>query len=237
MKNFLTFSLILSATVMLAQKNFVITYEVSKKIADSILTNYYSLVISPEQGTSYFFEKAMEKEDSLKLYSQRIIRKDYKSNKISHYEKFQNNYYYFEYKPTKNYEIIPCSSNDLKCGILRTKNDLWTIEFSDKYPISDGPYNFYGLPGLIFNMQNESKTFEIKLIQIQNKTSNIDLQRIVKHAKRVSEKKFNEAKAVERTSKYLLDDFSSLGVSKDDLKILENMFEKSELYDLFSDFE
>ncbi len=62
----------------------------------------------------------------------------------------------------------------------------WTAWFAQEIPIQDGPYKFYGLPGLIVKLEDQTKThnFELKGIQnIQNKTFEDD---VFKTGKRVA---------------------------------------------------
>lgn len=59
----------------------------------------------------------------------------------------------------------------------------WTAWFAQEIPIQDGPYKFYGLPGLIVKLEDQTKThnFELKGIQnIQNKTFEDDVFKTVK---------------------------------------------------------
>ncbi|MEN2436597.1 GLPGLI family protein [Weeksellaceae bacterium A-14] len=228
--------LLLFPIFIFGQNSIFVTYKVNKKVEDSIFTNYYTLEISPNKS-SYFYEKNMESKDSLGIFSERIIEKNYKSNIITHYEKIQGNYFCFDEKTDLSFEMTNCQKENLKCAKLKTKNDLWNIEFSTDYPFSDGPYKFYGLPGLIFNISNSNDTFTIKLIEIKEKKVTIDLKKILSSAKKTNKKKFLKAKAVESSNKFLLDDFSNLGVSKSDINIIENMLKASSSSDLFNDFD
>ncbi len=43
----------------------------------------------------------------------------------------------------------------------------WEAWFTNEIPISDGPYKFYGLPGLIIQLSDEKKSHIFKLISVQ----------------------------------------------------------------------
>lgn len=43
----------------------------------------------------------------------------------------------------------------------------WTAFFTKEIPIHDGPYKFYGLPGLILEIYDESKSHDFKIIEIK----------------------------------------------------------------------
>lgn len=80
-------------------------------------------------------------------------------------------YKYIEDKPLMDWEI----KNDTLSisGILCQKATTsfggrnWTAWFSSSIPISDGPYKFSGLPGLIFKIQDEKEHYVFDLIQVR----------------------------------------------------------------------
>lgn len=48
----------------------------------------------------------------------------------------------------------------------------WTAWFTPEIPISDGPYKFYGLPGLILKILDKTNTHSFEIISIQKQKSN-----------------------------------------------------------------
>ncbi|MBF5027943.1 GLPGLI family protein [Planobacterium oryzisoli] len=48
----------------------------------------------------------------------------------------------------------------------------WTAWFTSDISISDGPYIFYGLPGLIIKMQDESQDYIFNMIEVINSNKN-----------------------------------------------------------------
>ncbi len=48
----------------------------------------------------------------------------------------------------------------------------WTAWFTTSIPISDGPYKFYGLPGLILKIYDKTNTHSFEIISVQKQKSN-----------------------------------------------------------------
>lgn len=74
-------------------------------------------------------------------------------------------------KERKTINNIPCYKALLKKGTLTT-----TAWFSPTIPIQEGPFHYYGLPGLIVNVQN-SEGWEAELVKVNaNKERNNTLK-------------------------------------------------------------
>lgn len=89
-----------------------------------------------------------------------------------------------------NWKILPDKEKIGEWEAQKAETDFagrkWTAWFAQEIPIQDGPYKFYGLPGLIVKLEDQTKThnFELKGIQnIQNKTFEDD---VFKTGKRVA---------------------------------------------------
>lgn len=89
-----------------------------------------------------------------------------------------------------NWKILPDKEKIGEWEGQKAETDFagrkWTAWFAQEIPIQDGPYKFYGLPGLIVKLEDQTKThnFELKGIQnIQNKTFEDD---VFKTGKRVA---------------------------------------------------
>lgn len=59
-------------------------------------------------------------------------------------------------------------------------NRNWTAWYSTEVPISDGPYKFSGLPGLIIDMYDQIKSWQISMLSINKlqEPKHIDLSYI-----------------------------------------------------------
>lgn len=52
---------------------------------------------------------------------------------------------------------------------------IWEAWFTTEIPISEGPYKFHGLPGLIIEMSDESQSHVYKLISVSKKSDFYDI--------------------------------------------------------------
>lgn len=80
----------------------------------------------------------------------------------------------------------------------------WTAWFTPDIPIQDGPYKFYGLPGLIVKVEDEQKNFSWELAGIKNieKYNELSLNERLKNKKPlvVDKNKFTQMFAEFKTS-------------------------------------
>lgn len=103
------------------------------------------------------------------------IIKDYNTNKLTFYEdilKDKNVFYYDE--PMLNKENWQLSSDTMTIGNhlcqkaeIEIGNRKWTAWFDPNIPISDGPYKFAGLPGLIVKMNDVTNSWSFILSTIE----------------------------------------------------------------------
>lgn len=85
--------------------------------------------------------------------------------------------YTFE-EPTLKWELLNETKNILgvECNsakVITDNGDEFTAWYTTKYPFSDGPFRFKGLPGLIVKIYNKSKTIEIDAIEIKKSEEEI----------------------------------------------------------------
>lgn len=211
-----------------------IVYEV-KKIEKDTITNYYNLDILGNK--SFFYESSRISKDSLFLSSSFIIEKDYKTQQIKNYEYFKENLFNYIEKNDIVFNILDNNSeDDLKMATCKLFDDIWTIKFNDKQNIIDGPYKFWGLPGLIYKISNSKSTFQINLIEIQKLNMNPNFS-FLKKSREISKKKFLDTKRTNDKNEILLNDFSQMNIDKDGLNTLKEMLQKSSKYNLFNFFE
>lgn len=157
--------------------------DVSKK--DSLITDYMNLDSNGKQ--SFFYNPVKYERDSAyradqnygqlltsKKYDRNlgyIVEKDYPKKTMNFYDKYKNvQLVVFDseipkWEIKKEFETI----NSLSCqkAIAYYKGRKWEAWFSKEYPISDGPYKFTGLPGLIVKMKDADGDHEFNLIQIK----------------------------------------------------------------------
>lgn len=81
-------------------------------------------------------------------------------------------YLKYEEKPDFNWEITEDTMNLLgftvQKALLNYGGRRWEAWFAPKIPISDGPYKFMGLPGLILKMNDTKYYYVFEAISIEN---------------------------------------------------------------------
>lgn len=111
----------------------------------------------------------------LKQYGTKYTTLVFKYNdKITTYDKLSNfiptPYFYDEKKNTFNWEILSdtmliadriCQKAQMNFG-----NRKWIAWFTPEIPISDGPYKFYGLPGLILKINDSTNSWNFDVTSI-----------------------------------------------------------------------
>lgn len=82
-----------------------------------------------------------------------------------------NNFYYIENKSSFQWEIKEDTVriNQLLCqkAELNFGNRKWTAWFTSEIPISDGPYKFSGLPGLIIKINDADNFWDFELVRLE----------------------------------------------------------------------
>ena len=68
----------------------------------------------------------------------------------------------------------------------------WTAWFSTEIPIQDGPYKFFGLPGLIVKIEDETGTHKMEMKGVENLTGNRAVNVSEKKEIAVNSKKFRK---------------------------------------------
>ncbi|PKG41601.1 GLPGLI family protein [Psychroflexus sp. MES1-P1E] len=108
-------------------------------------------------------------------FHSKILKKNSKDSIIVYDKIVTDNFKYLEYKGNIKWKISSDTQtiNGLKCQKATTSYGGRDYEawFSDEIPISDGPYKFSGLPGLIIKISDSKKHYVFELIS----KSKIDL--------------------------------------------------------------
>lgn len=94
---------------------------------------------------------------------------------------------YTEGMENQDWELRPDTMwfGELRCqkAKLNYGNRMWEAWFCPEIPLSDGPYKFCGLPGLIVQVQDTTKSYTFSLVDIQKSNSlNLDLPHLNEHS-------------------------------------------------------
>lgn len=112
------------------------------------------------------------------------------SNSIVDYECRYEEAVDFKWKISKETKLI----NGVKCFKATTSKwgRNWTAYYSTLHPMPFGPYKFYGLPGLIFEIADENKDYTFTLYRYKNrKKDNFPLYNYPK-AKKITKSQYEK---------------------------------------------
>lgn len=104
-------------------------------------------------------------------FTYRIIKDPVKSQ-ILFYDKIIRNDFVYEENPAFKWKISEEKKNigNLRCqaAFLSYAGRQYKAWFTNDIPISDGPYKFYGLPGLIVEIEDSKKQYKFELLSYKN---------------------------------------------------------------------
>ena len=201
---------LLFAALFSAQNyRFVYEYKMKSDIDnDSLVTDYMSL--DTDGKKSYFYNMAKYEKDSAyaaekdfaKLFKRKnynrnlnyLIEKDYAKKTINFYDQFKSvklvtaDSEIPQWKIEKEFVKI----NNMNCqkAVTNYKGRIWEAWFSKDYPVSDGPYKFSGLPGLVVNIKDSEGQHIFNLIQIKKMKTLFD--RVPANSKKMSENEYKK---------------------------------------------
>ena len=122
------------------------------------------------------------------------LYKDYKKNEIRVRDNISiNNFIYYDELKAQNWELL--SETDIILGYNCQKAQCnwrgrnWEAWFSSEIPISEGPWKFYGLPGLITKLHDTKKHYSFELIGFQEIIEPIETK-IPKGSQKLERKEF-----------------------------------------------
>ena len=112
---------------------------------------------------------------SAKLY------KDYKEKKLTVLDLISTNWFIYEEDLiSQDWKILEdtmtmagYSCQKAMCDYRGRSYEAW---FSSEIPISEGPWKFYGLPGLIVKLYDTKHQYDFELIELKNTIEKIDIQ-------------------------------------------------------------
>ncbi len=202
MKNLILFFLLLSNVIF--GQDLIVQYKYEKQysLKDTLKsTEYDYLKISGNK--SIFFSEGEYKSDSIINNSKQkidfkslpddklgcIITKDLSKREIVFYSNdfLENDFKYSEY-PNFKFEITQKKKNILgyDCTLAKTNygGRDYNIYFTNQIPIQEGPYKFFGLPGLILQVYDVERKHSFTAVGITKNKAYIQLD--------ISQRKFVE---------------------------------------------
>lgn len=182
LKCILFFSLL--STYCFSQK-FSFIYETRcksiKEKPEDIFTD--NMVLDFENNISIFRESSAKKADSLTFINknggyrmgvenQFYVKKDITHHKVEKIITYLRTNYLLPIDEQLNWKILPEQKIIGKYKSQKAEVSYggrnWIAWFTTELPFNDGPYIFYGLPGLIISIEDTERDYSFNLIQIKN---------------------------------------------------------------------
>ncbi|MDE5436975.1 GLPGLI family protein [Elizabethkingia meningoseptica] len=180
-------------TGLFPAQSFRVFYDMKYK-TDSTSSEFISknMVLDYNVDNSVFYSYKLYKSDSTIVSNEPLnkitktfsrdylffVKKDLKKEKVNRYYSILLDLFdvsdklpKFNWKLSKDSKVI----GQMKCQKATTsyKGREWIAWFTTEVPISDGPYIFNGLPGLIVALNDTKNNYEFNLIKIQKGSENL----------------------------------------------------------------
>ena len=147
------------------------------------------------------------------------IYKDYKKNEIRVRDNISiHSFIYTDELKPQDWEILSDTATILgyhcqkaQCSWRGRDYEAW---FTPEIPISEGPWKFYGLPGLITKLYDTQKHYSFELIGFQEIREPIDTK-MPKDATKIERKEFYRMQFGEKGKAINRADMAKIGISND----------------------
>ncbi|MDQ0781505.1 GLPGLI family protein [Chryseobacterium sp. W4I1] len=181
------FFLLLASLISAQSYRFVYEYKFRPDInnKDSLVTDYmnldtdgkksyYSNAVKFERDSVYNIDKSYPALLKGKHYDRNLnytIEKDYADKTINFYDKFKNVSFIITDNETPKWkmenEFKKINTMNCQKAVAEYKGRKWEAWFCKDFPVSDGPYKFSGLPGLVVSIKDSENDHTFDLIQIK----------------------------------------------------------------------
>ncbi|APG65834.1 hypothetical protein LPB136_10865 [Tenacibaculum todarodis] len=189
-----------------------------------IIVDSARIAIKKRGGSLYELSEIKKKHPKNRIQSS--IKKRYRTKETTYQKKVLAKTIEIKEKvPSFNWKIANETSTILgyKCqlALLAYKGRNYKAWFSTAIPIQDGPWKFYGLPGLIFKISDNKNHYSFTLKEIKKGTGKIPKQLTKNLVIQTTSKNYNKAvkgilnefanKAIGETRVRLKRDFKKIG--------------------------
>ena len=176
------------------------TYEITYK-PDSTKSSYNTeyMTLKIKNKTSYFYNETKFKLDS--IYN-RVTAEYLKTGVLPHvstkYElnfgfvkDFKNDYYTeirniqsknFAFNIKKSvmvWKLLPDRNTILNYPVKKAQTvfggRIWIACYTEEIPLNDGPYKFFGLPGLILDLKDSASDYHFKVVTVKKNEEDVKL--------------------------------------------------------------
>lgn len=175
----------------LSAQDMMVYYNISFK-PDSLQEHYVKeeAVLDLSKTEAKFYSSEYLKMDSIQKSTGKVefaypkfnykIKRRLNTAHNRAYYKISNDYYRIETEDIQHWNIL--SETKMSHGILLRKATTtfgkrnWEAWFAEEYPITEGPYKFRGLPGLIFELRDTKDNFIFMASRVVNKKETVNTE-------------------------------------------------------------
>lgn len=196
-----------------SQTNNRFVYElkfVRDTISKNVFTNIFFLDTNDKEIKFYYQElyevdstqKATKNYNtSISISNSLMLKRKPNSFENENYVFVDTDYYKYQTNDKIVWNILPETKTqnnyNMQKAITNFGGRNWIAWFSKDIPINQGPFKFQGLPGLIFQIEDEKKHFSFNLVEIKKLEQEQNTDRIIdsnfgKKAIPISLEKYNE---------------------------------------------
>ncbi|WP_292010390.1 GLPGLI family protein [Chryseobacterium sp.] len=154
----------------------------SKLMKDSLQVAFFKSEEAKEANKSKKKEKEKDEKKFPKAgmkieptFFEYFITKNIAEKQVYYYDRVLNKQIYYKEDRPLNWEIMNVTEKqngyNAQKAVVNFGGRIWTAWFTKDIPISDGPYKFNGLPGLIVKLEDDKGDYKfdlVKKITIQN---------------------------------------------------------------------
>lgn len=211
-KVILIISIILFAQLN-SQTNNRFVYEL-KFVRDTISKNSLTNILfldTNDKEVKFYYQELYEMDStqkatknynsSMSLSNSLLLKRKTNSFDNENYVFVDTDYYKYDTTDKIDWNILPETKMQNNYKLQKATTNFggrnWIAWFSKDIPINQGPFKFQGLPGLIFQIEDDKNYFSFNLIEIKKLDNEYDTSRIIdsnfgKNAIPISLKKYNE---------------------------------------------
>lgn len=110
------------------------------------------------------------------LYDELLIKKPLQQS-VTLEKRLYSNLYNVDYKCPQNWKITNTEDKYMDYKVQKATLDFggrqWEAWFTTEIPIPEGPYKFYGLPGLIVKMKDKTNEYSFELKALKKEVTDI----------------------------------------------------------------
>ncbi|AZB09263.1 GLPGLI family protein [Chryseobacterium sp. G0162] len=141
----------------------------NKLIRDSLLASFKSQVKETHKKEEKDFSKLEGRRSAEPTFFEYFIIKNVPEQKVYYYDKVVGKQiYYQEDRPVKwtvSNIVEKQNGYTVQKAEVNFGGRIWTAWFTKDIPVSDGPYKFSGLPGLIVKLEDDKGDYKFDLVQ------------------------------------------------------------------------